>query len=124
MYDDCIRYIRAAARMVAYDNGYGKEFSLRTIHRWSDNTTKYIYMGVKSNNIGTSSNKGSIGDTDKLDKDYPGYLHKLFPRALKVKGYNASFVEITHQMNRSSSVSSESRPTIELTQRQVNGWFR
>ena len=33
-YSERMRILRAASRMIAYDNGYQKEFSIATVQRW------------------------------------------------------------------------------------------
>ena len=118
------RILKGSSRLVAYDNGYAKEFSLRSIQRWESLALEQVMMGLQSEEIVGRHHKGSVSCTDAVDKKYPGYLHSLFRKALQVKGNNASFSEISCHMNVSSSLESESRDSVQLSRKQIEVWFK
>ena len=122
-YNDKIRIVKAASRLIAYDNGYAKEFHFRTVIRWIEEIHHGISHGISSTAIAEPENKGSVAYTDTIEVNYPGYLTELFRTALRTKGRNSGFEEIGHQMNALSAVDTKNRPTLLLTRRQVNEWF-
>ena len=77
-YAEKIRVTRAASRLVAYDNGFVKEFSMRSISRWDTAFTNEIKNGCESNKLGEKKRIGSISTVDQIENSNPGYLHHLF----------------------------------------------
>ena len=119
-YNERIRILVAAARLVAYTNGYRHVFSIPTLLRWECNIHAQVTNGEISTVIGSSRPTGSISDTDRIENVHPGYLQYLFWLVLKRIGYNSSFHEIAYQMNLNSRIPSEKRMEINLSRRQVN----
>ena len=78
---------------------------------------------MSSETIGSSHNSGSISKTNRIDELHHGYLHSIFRSVLRRKGYNSGFKEISHHINLTSAVPSETKATINLSRRQVNAWF-
>ena len=122
-YQQRIRLLLAASRLISYTNGYRNVFSTTTILRWELNIHAQVTSGETSSLVAEQCGGGSVGDTEKIEKAHPGYLHYLFRLVTKRIGYNAGFQEIAHHMNLSSCVPSEDRMTISLSRRQVNVWF-
>ena len=122
-YNQRIRLLLAAARLIAYANGYKTVFSTSTILRWELNIHSQVTSGVESSLVVKQCGGGSVRDSDKIELAHPGYLHYLFRVVVKRIGYNAGFQEIAHHMNLSSCVPSETRMSISLSRRQVNVWF-
>ena len=122
-YHQRIKLLLAAARLIAYTNGYRTVFSTSTILRWELNIHAQVTSGEVSSSVAEQGGGSSIGDTDKIELAHPGYLHHLFRLVIKRIGYNAGFQEIAHHMNLSSAVKSERRMSISLSRRQVNVWF-
>ena len=118
------RILRASSRLVAYDNGYQKEFSVATIRRWETLAIDQITVGTRSMEVAQSRHKGSISSTDLIEVKYPGYLHQLFRQALYTKGSNSSFSEIACHMNLASRKDSEVRDHVELNRNQIEVWFK
>ena len=86
-----MRVARAASRLVAYDNGYLFEFSIRSIMRWESEVSKKVKDGVSSTKIISNSYKGKLQYVEVIESSHPGYLHYLYHQATKVKGPKASF---------------------------------
>ena len=122
-YDDRIRIVTAASRLIAYDNGYKKTFSVRTVLRWKENVTDQILTGIESSSIGMNGHKGSQSYIDNIEQSHPCYLHSLFRKSLQLKGSNSSFHELAHHINSLSRVETEERMSLSLNRRHINKWF-
>ena len=118
-----MRIARAASRMIAYDNGFLYEFGTTTILRWDANVTKMINEGVDSTDIVTNNYKAKINYVTQIETAHPGYIHYLYRKATHIRGPKAGFAEIALQMVMNSAVSSEIRPSLELSRWKVNKWF-
>ena len=118
-----MRIARAASRMVAYDNGFLSEFSVRSILRWDKEVIEKVSSGVQAEKI--SANNGYVRQkyVDTIEKNNPGYLHSLFRKAIKLKGSKASFDQLSVAMNAINNVASEVRPGLTLHRLQLNRWF-
>ena len=121
---DRIRLLRAAGRLVAYTNGYSREFGYSTMVCWKKEIhSQIIILGENSSQVAKSSNGGSVRYTDQIETDHPGYLHYLFRKVIKKIGYNSGFKEIAHNMNLTSMIQSEKRQAISISRIQLNEWF-
>ena len=98
-YEECCCILRGTSRLVAYNNGYTKEFSLRSVMRWENLSIEQVLRGILSREIIGTRHKGSVSSIDALDKKYPRYMYFLFRNALHVKGSNSSLSEITCHVN-------------------------
>ena len=107
-----------ASRMCVYNNGFTNEFSVPTLAMWDDVTRKEIISGVACEDVGDSKNIQSQSVVSYIKSLYPGYLHYLFRDDVKKKGKNASFTELSKQMNDTNWSSKDSRPKINLSRRQ------
>ena len=123
-YAERMRCLRAASRLVAYDNGYQKEFSTNSILRWEGKFKNEIENGVSSKCVGECNRKGSVSAVNIIKQQHPGYLHHLFRQAIKMVGLNAGFAELAQQMHLSSTSSIDPRPPVIISRRQLNKWFR
>ena len=101
------RIARASSRIVAYDNGYLKEFSTKSIIRWEKDVDKSTKDGVSSNHIATNKYTIKIAHTTRIEETYPGYLHYLFRKATKLRGPKAGFGELAVVMNETSHITTE-----------------
>ena len=70
-----MRIVKAASRMIAYDNGFLYEFNTSTILQWDANVTKSINEGVSSTNISCNNYTTREKVVDQIEKAHPGYLH-------------------------------------------------
>ena len=91
--------------------------------RWELNINRKIDLGSSSEQMIQSMNMGSISEVEKIEDEYPGYLHYLYREAIKVISSKAGFKEIATFMNEKSDIPTEVRPTLALSRRQVNDWF-
>ena len=106
--------------MVAYDNGYSKEFSTCSVREWSEKIHQEIMAGTSLNSIGTNIHRKVLSQTDTIELEHPGYLHFLFRDAVKKKGSNAGYDELAAQMVLSSSGIKDHRPPITLSPYQLS----
>jgi len=109
--------------LVAYDNGFVSEFSVSSILRWDKEVIKKVKEGVSTNTITTNVPHVPVKYVDKIENNYPGYLHTLFRKAINMKGPKASFSQLSIAINEISNVVSELRPTLTLHRLQLNRWF-
>ena len=70
-YDERIRCYRTSSRMVAYDNGFSREFSLRTIMRWERSILTQIMTGCESKEIGENQHKGTVSAIERIEDGHP-----------------------------------------------------
>lgn len=59
-YAERTRILRASSRLVAYDNGYKKEFSITSIKLWEKLSTDGVELGIESAKIVRKESKGSL----------------------------------------------------------------
>ena len=78
-----MRIVKAASRMVAYDNGFLHEFSTNSFLRWDANVTKLIHEGVSSTIIALNSYATRYKMVDIIEKAHPGYLHFCTKKPLR-----------------------------------------
>ena len=90
-----MRIARAASRMVAYDNGYLSEFSIRSILRWDKEVIEKVSKGVRAVDITTNNPHIRKKYVVTIEHNNPGYLHSLFRKAIKLKGPKASFEQLS-----------------------------
>ena len=109
--------------MLAYDNGYLREFGTTSIKRWDTEVSTNTKKGVSSTLVGKHKYKLIGKYTDQVEENSPGYLHYLFRHAINVKGPKAGFAELAHSMEEKSKVPSESRQDIKVHRLQLNRWF-
>jgi len=74
-------------------------------------------------NVCTPNNGGSVSSIDLLEDQYPGYLHSLYRYTTKLIRVKSSFAAIAIGMNMKSRSPGETRPSTNLSRRQVNDWF-
>ena len=122
-YMERTRIIRAASRLVVYDNGYRNEFGTRTINRWDSSISAQITVGSPSRNVGSQNHQGSISVTDAIENIHPGYLRYLFRVSIKAKGLTSTFSDIAYQMHATSNIPSKTRLVVNLSKWQVREWF-
>ena len=122
-YNEKIRIVMAASRLIAYDNGYSKAFSVRAVLRWQEDIDTQIITGTNSQMIGCNKHNGSISYVESIESTHPGYMHYLFRSSLEIKGANSSFEEIAHQMNYLSRVPNEERIDVSLNRKHITNWF-
>ena len=118
-----MRIARSASRLVAYDNGYVSEFSISSILRWDKEVINKVKDGVSTRNINANAPHVPVKYVDVIENNYPGYLHTLFRKAIKLKGPKASFTQLALAMNEISNTVSELRPALTLHRLQLNRWF-
>ena len=90
--------------MVAYDNGYLREFGTTSIKRWDTEVLVNTKKGVSSILVGKGKYKQITKYTDQIEEDSPSYLHYLFCHAIDTKGPKASFAELANSMNDKSKI--------------------
>ena len=118
-----MRIVRAASRLIAYDNGYLFEFSINSILRWDKEVLEKVARGVNTEFITTNMKYKNTKYVDEIEATNFGYLHLLYRKAIKLKGPKASFEQLSSAMNAISNVASELRPTLTLGRMQLNRWF-
>ena len=118
-----VRISRAAARLVAYDNGYTAEFSYSTLKTWDDTVYDSIITGKMASDVCTPPRAHRASLVDKTEANYPGYLHDLYRESISIKGATSSFAELADQMNALSRRTSDNRPALDLNRRMLNRWF-
>ena len=122
-FSERVRISRAAARLVAYDNGFTVEFSYRTIARWDNNIYNDILSGKFADEIGVPNKGNRISLMKRTEHDHPGYLHELYRESVAIKGSCSSFSEISAEMNALSRRANDPRPSLDLNRHMVNVWF-
>ena len=67
--------------------------------------------------------KGSVAYTDKLEAEYPGYIHFLYGYAEHTIGNQSRYEDIARTMNKKSAVDTEGRPATKFSKYYLRCWF-
>ena len=68
---------------------------MSSILRWDKEVIKKVKEGVSTNKITTNTPHVPVKYVDKIENNYPGYLHTLFRKAINLKGPKASFSQLS-----------------------------
>ena len=116
----------AACKQVSYDAGFETVVgSARSIERWESKIIGSIMSGRGGDLIKSPLKNNRIGSRAKLDiidKEHPGYLHKLFREVVAIRGPKESFdIIATYMVEKSKG--NDDGPEFEMTKYQLINWF-
>ena len=112
----------AACCVICYDYGFKKPIGRSMIQRWIRTLEADLEEAGRQNPL-SSNHSGSTSYMNKIERNDKGYLRELYRKATKTVGTDATFLEITANMNANSAIANETRPTLKLHQLQVYRWF-
>ena len=99
-----------AATIIFYDHGYRAVRGVSNLDKlWRRRLTVAYTNGDDVDPL-RAKHKGSTAYTDKLERQHPGYIHKLFRKAQRELGNQATFNELANKMNRQSRISNNDLP--------------
>ncbi len=113
-----------AATIIMYDQGYKEVKGFKMLETtWQTRMIGYFATGIGPAPL-KSLYKGKKSYSDELEKEHPGYLHKLCRLAVKQVGHQASFKRLAIVMNNASTTPAfNNNPNTHLTEYNVRRFF-
>jgi hypothetical protein len=112
------------ATIIMYDQGYKEVKGFKMLETtWQTRMIDYFATDIGPAPL-RSLNKGKKSYSDELEKEHPGYLHKLYRLAVKQVGHQASFKRLARVMNNASTTPAFNNiPNTHLTEYNVRRFF-
>jgi hypothetical protein len=115
-----------AATIIMYDQGYKEVKGFKMLETtWQTRMIDYFATCIGPAPL-KSLNKGKKSYSNELEKEHPGYLHKLYRLAVKQVGHQASFKfkRLARVMNNASTTPAFNNiPNTHLTEYNVQRFF-
>lgn len=125
------RIIAAACNMIFYDFGYKKSSKATNFTKWYKEFLRSIYGNGSFEDVAATKKMGpkTLQYWQRIERDHPGFLRKMFRSAIKKVGPEAGWKEIAETMNELSEDYGEQHPAEEspvLTMNAINlrRWFK
>lgn len=117
--------LKHAATIVMYDHGYEKVKGVNELKKkWWPRVIEYFKTGIGGAPLKNKS-KGRKAYSDKIEAQYPSYIHKLYRKAEEKLGWQASFAAMARKINEISRTSEwDEYPDLQLTAAHLRRHFR
>ena len=115
--------LKYSAMLLFYDHGYKKVSGISCLDKTWGKRLEKAYIGGSGISPLRSNVRGPTVYTNKLQKQYPGYIHKLYRYAEKAAGNQASHEVLAQCMNKKS----KRRPGFPITKFNKSSiwrWFK
>ena len=89
---------------------------------WCSSLDESICLG-ESHDPSSPSWSGKVGHVETIKTSHPSHLHEMFRHAQSAFGGLATCMEPSDSMNEKSGQPGETRPTLNMSRKQVSEWF-
>ena len=119
----------AACRLIAYDCGFEKPPKGSVMATWVKEWDAMLSSGYNANDVLKNAQMGPADGkyTDKIERQYPGFLHKAYRLASKELSGEATWNELALEMNRLSAtpeMQQDGKPALEMSKWKLKTWFK
>jgi hypothetical protein len=112
----------ASCTLVCYGLGYKTVTGTYGLVQWLKQQ-KDSAPNSTAKNMFQSRQRGTTSQTETIEAAHPTYIHRLYRESTTILGDDATYVEITAQMNLLSTVD-DARQTIHLDKWSLQCWFK
>ena len=99
--------LELAATVVMYDHGYKQVQGVDRLSRtWAKRLEASFQFGANTQLL-NARHKGSVGYTDQLEAEHPGYIHELYRYAEQTLGNQARYEDLAKCTNARSRIPGE-----------------
>ena len=117
----------AACRIVSYDHGLKKSQFGTKMDGWASWVEKAVWSEEKTTtgNVLADRQKGPAQGKyiERVERDFPGYLHRMYRAAVKEVTAEATWGEIAKEMNNKSR-QQEGHLDLEMSPYMLRDWFK